>query len=170
MLDHVAKIAELDLDGVPPTSHVVERDRCAAARRAARVACRARSCSPRRRPSATRASSCRARRHERLADRLLELSARATRSTRSTAGALSAGELFEVYRERAAEHGGADGLNCFTWVAEDAPGDPSADAPLGGVPLAVKDLFCTKDVPSQSGSRILEGYLPPYHGDRRGAA
>ena len=34
--------------------------------------------------------------------------------------------------------------------------------PLGGVPLAVKDLFCTKDVPSQSGSRILEGYLPPY--------
>jgi len=24
VLDHVAKIAELDLDGVPPTSHVVE--------------------------------------------------------------------------------------------------------------------------------------------------
>ena len=30
------------------------------------------------------------------------------------------------------------------------------------MPLAVKDLFCTKGVPSQSGSRILEGYLPPY--------
>jgi aspartyl-tRNA(Asn)/glutamyl-tRNA(Gln) amidotransferase subunit A len=30
------------------------------------------------------------------------------------------------------------------------------------VPLAVKDLFCTQDVPSQSGSRILEGYRPPY--------
>ncbi len=32
----------------------------------------------------------------------------------------------------------------------------------GGVPLAVKDLFCTKGVPSQSGSKILEGYRPPY--------
>ncbi len=28
--------------------------------------------------------------------------------------------------------------------------------------MAVKDLFCTEGVPSQSGSRILEGYLPPY--------
>jgi aspartyl-tRNA(Asn)/glutamyl-tRNA(Gln) amidotransferase subunit A len=26
----------------------------------------------------------------------------------------------------------------------------------------VKDLFCTKGVPSQAGSRILEGYRPPY--------
>ncbi len=30
------------------------------------------------------------------------------------------------------------------------------------MPLAVKDLFCTQGVPSQSGSRILEGYRPPY--------
>jgi aspartyl-tRNA(Asn)/glutamyl-tRNA(Gln) amidotransferase subunit A len=30
------------------------------------------------------------------------------------------------------------------------------------VPLAVKDLFCTRGVPSQAGSRILEGYRPPY--------
>ena len=37
-----------------------------------------------------------------------------------------------------------------------------ASAPLGGVPLAVKDLFCTEGVPSQAGSRILENYLPPY--------
>jgi aspartyl-tRNA(Asn)/glutamyl-tRNA(Gln) amidotransferase subunit A len=28
--------------------------------------------------------------------------------------------------------------------------------------VAVKDLFCTEGVPSQSGSRILEGYRPPY--------
>ncbi len=73
------------------------------------------------------------------------------------AGELSAEELFDAYRARAA----ADDLNCFTWVAERAPsGD--APAPLCGVPLAVKDLFCTDGVPSQSGSRILEGYLPPY--------
>src|SRR6202041_1598862 len=36
------------------------------------------------------------------------------------------------------------------------------DGPFAGVPLAVRDLFCTRDVPSQSGSRILAGYLPPY--------
>jgi aspartyl-tRNA(Asn)/glutamyl-tRNA(Gln) amidotransferase subunit A len=28
--------------------------------------------------------------------------------------------------------------------------------------VAVKDLFCTAGVPSQAGSRILEGYRPPY--------
>ena len=30
------------------------------------------------------------------------------------------------------------------------------------MPLGVKDLFCTEGVPSQAGSRILEGYRPPY--------
>jgi|HubBroStandDraft_3_1064219.scaffolds.fasta_scaffold18021_2 aspartyl-tRNA(Asn)/glutamyl-tRNA(Gln) amidotransferase subunit A len=82
------------------------------------------------------------------------------------AGSLSAEELFEVYRARAASDraAGVDGLNCFTWVAAEPPDAvaASAQAPLEGVPLAVKDLFCTEGVPSQSGSRILEGYLPPY--------
>jgi aspartyl-tRNA(Asn)/glutamyl-tRNA(Gln) amidotransferase subunit A len=76
---------------------------------------------------------------------------------------LSQKELFDAYRERAAADraAGADGLNCFTWVAEQAP-EGDAGEPLQGVPLAVKDLFCTEGVPSQSGSRILEGYEPPY--------
>ncbi|MCW2991595.1 MAG: gatA [Solirubrobacterales bacterium] len=68
----------------------------------------------------------------------------------------SATELFEAYRERAA----ADDLNAFTWVADEAPAETGG--PLGGVPLGVKDLFCTEGVPSQAGSRILEGYRPPY--------
>jgi aspartyl-tRNA(Asn)/glutamyl-tRNA(Gln) amidotransferase subunit A len=72
------------------------------------------------------------------------------------AGDLDAGELFEAYRARAA----ADELNAFTWVADETPA--AADGPLRGVPLAVKDLFCTEGVPSQAGSRLLEGYLPPY--------
>jgi aspartyl-tRNA(Asn)/glutamyl-tRNA(Gln) amidotransferase subunit A len=78
---------------------------------------------------------------------------------------LSPAELFEAYRARAAADraAGEQGLNCFTWVAGQPPaGEPAPGAPLGGVPLAVKDLFCTEGVPSQSGSRILEGYLPPY--------
>ena len=31
-----------------------------------------------------------------------------------------------------------------------------------GIPLGIKDLFCTRGVPSQAGSRILEGFLPEY--------
>ena len=67
------------------------------------------------------------------------------------ANELDSADLFEAYRARAA----ADELGAFTWVATEA-GEQS------GVPLAVKDLFCTEGVPSQAGSRILEGYLPPY--------
>jgi aspartyl-tRNA(Asn)/glutamyl-tRNA(Gln) amidotransferase subunit A len=93
---------------------------------------------------------------------ILELSAAAAVEAIGD-GSLSASELFEFYRARAASDraAGEDGLNCFTWVAEEVPGG-EAGAPLGGVPLAVKDLFCTEGVPSQAGSRILEGYLPPY--------
>ena len=37
------------------------------------------------------------------------------------------------------------------------------DAPsLCGIPLGIKDLFCTKGVPSQAASRILEGFKPEY--------
>jgi aspartyl-tRNA(Asn)/glutamyl-tRNA(Gln) amidotransferase subunit A len=88
---------------------------------------------------------------------ILSLSA-AGAVTAIEAGALSPAELFEVYRQRATR----DELNCFTWVADGTPSDPDPQAPLRGVPLAVKDLFCTEGVPSQSGSRILEGYRPPY--------
>jgi len=34
--------------------------------------------------------------------------------------------------------------------------------PLAGVPLALKDLFTTRGVPTTCGSKILEGWLPPY--------
>jgi aspartyl-tRNA(Asn)/glutamyl-tRNA(Gln) amidotransferase subunit A len=87
---------------------------------------------------------------------ILELSA-AQAAAALGAGTLSAGELFGAYLARARE----DRLNCFTWLAEEAPSD-AATTPLNSVPLAVKDLFCTEGVPSQSGSRILEGYRPPY--------
>ena len=88
---------------------------------------------------------------------LLELTAAAA-SRALASGEVGAGELFEAYRARAR----ADELNCFTWVSDEAAPPPAAGSPLGGVPLAVKDLFCTEGIPSQSGSRILAGYLPPY--------
>ena len=33
---------------------------------------------------------------------------------------------------------------------------------LDGVPIAVKDLFCTTDLPTTAGSKILEGFMAPY--------
>src|SRR5262249_58053384 len=33
---------------------------------------------------------------------------------------------------------------------------------LEGVPLAIKDLFCTEGVQTTAGSHILEGFVPPY--------
>jgi aspartyl-tRNA(Asn)/glutamyl-tRNA(Gln) amidotransferase subunit A len=93
---------------------------------------------------------------------VLALSARAAADAIETRS-LAPRELFDAYRERAAADvsAGEDGLNCFTWVASEAPAGDDA-TPLGGVPLAVKDLFCTEGIPSQAGSRILAGYLPPY--------
>jgi aspartyl-tRNA(Asn)/glutamyl-tRNA(Gln) amidotransferase subunit A len=91
------------------------------------------------------------------ADALTRLSALA--ATRLLAdGELDPTDLFDAYRDRAA----ADELNAFTWVADTAPADVAPGSPLGGVPLGVKDLFCTAGIPSQAGSRILDGYRPPY--------
>jgi aspartyl-tRNA(Asn)/glutamyl-tRNA(Gln) amidotransferase subunit A len=92
-----------------------------------------------------------------MSDDLLALTA-AQAVERIRSGSLAASDVFEAYRSRAA----ADDLNAFIWVAGETP-HPAADGtPLAGVPVAVKDLFCTEGIPSQSGSRILEDYRPPY--------
>ena len=87
---------------------------------------------------------------------LLELSA-AEAIGRIEAGELSSDEYFDAYAEAAA----GDELNAFLWRAE--PGSRGAGGePLRGAPVAVKDLFCTEGIETTAGSRILEGYRPPY--------
>ena len=39
---------------------------------------------------------------------------------------------------------------------------PNFDLKLPGVPMAVKDLFCTKNVKTTAGSKILNNFVPPY--------
>ncbi len=67
---------------------------------------------------------------------------------------------------------GARALNAFVHETPDLAREMAAaadtrlkrgDAPaMCGIPLGIKDLFCTKGVPSQAGSGILEGFTPEY--------
>ncbi len=75
------------------------------------------------------------------------------------AGELSAQECTEAWRGAAA----GDELNAYLW-REDGSGEGTAIA-VGRqcvAPIAVKDIFCIEGVPTTAGSRILEGYRPPY--------
>ncbi|HET6997219.1 MAG TPA: Asp-tRNA(Asn)/Glu-tRNA(Gln) amidotransferase subunit GatA [Solirubrobacterales bacterium] len=88
---------------------------------------------------------------------LLELSV-AGAAAKIAAGEISAAEYFEAWREAAA----GDKLNAYLWQIEDGNGYEVQDGPLKGIPVAVKDIFCTEGSPTTAGSRILEDYRPPY--------
>ncbi|MEA3043754.1 MAG: aspartyl-tRNA(Asn)/glutamyl-tRNA(Gln) amidotransferase subunit [Sphingomonadales bacterium] len=85
------------------------------------------------------------------------------------AGSFSAREVAEAYV--AAVEAGRP-LNAFVvetpghaLAAADAADKARASGdlrPLSGVPLGIKDLFCTHGVQTTAGSRILEGYKPVY--------
>jgi aspartyl-tRNA(Asn)/glutamyl-tRNA(Gln) amidotransferase subunit A len=87
-----------------------------------------------------------------VSDELLNLTA-AQQAERIAAGELSSDEVFEFWRMRAS----GDDLGSYLWVADEVPKDAGTLPPI-----AVKDLFCVEGVPSMAGSRILEGYRPPY--------
>ncbi|MFT5488815.1 MAG: aspartyl-tRNA(Asn)/glutamyl-tRNA(Gln) amidotransferase subunit A, partial [Alphaproteobacteria bacterium] len=86
------------------------------------------------------------------------------------AGAVSARELAEAH---IAAMEVARNLNAFiTETPERALEDADASdarrakgetlGALDGIPLAIKDLFCTEGVMTTAGSHILEGFVPPY--------
>src|SRR6195952_3523835 len=47
-------------------------------------------------------------------------------------------------------------------AAAKAVDDGKVTGPLAGVPVAVKDVVTTRGVPTTAGSKILEGWKPPY--------
>jgi aspartyl-tRNA(Asn)/glutamyl-tRNA(Gln) amidotransferase subunit A len=72
------------------------------------------------------------------------------------AGDLAAAEYTAAWREAAA----GDDLNAYLWRDEEAQALAVERDCIA--PIAVKDIFCTEGVPTTAGSRILEGYRPPY--------
>jgi aspartyl-tRNA(Asn)/glutamyl-tRNA(Gln) amidotransferase subunit A len=115
---------------------------------------------------------------------LLDLTV-AEAAAKIAAGEVSADEYGAAWRTAAA----GDELNAYLWTAgdgspvetdwtgagESAPTGEGEETPYGantpapadsgtlaGVPIAVKDIFATEGIPTTAGSRILEGYRPPY--------
>ncbi|HEY2639036.1 MAG TPA: Asp-tRNA(Asn)/Glu-tRNA(Gln) amidotransferase subunit GatA [Streptosporangiaceae bacterium] len=86
-------------------------------------------------------------------------------------GDVSAVEVTLAHLDRIAA---ADGdVHAFLHVATDQALAAAADVdrnrgegqplgPLAGVPLALKDVMTTKDMPTTCGSKILQGWQPPY--------
>src|SRR5580698_9309189 len=103
-------------------------------------------------------------------DELITMTA-AELSAAMAAGDVSAADVTEAHLDRIAAVD--DRVKAFLHVAADdartrarevdarrKAGEPLG--PLAGVPVAVKDLFTTIGMPTTCGSKILEGWRPPY--------
>ncbi|MEM9233631.1 MAG: Asp-tRNA(Asn)/Glu-tRNA(Gln) amidotransferase subunit GatA [Pseudomonadota bacterium] len=81
----------------------------------------------------------------------------------------SAREVADAHLERAEQ---ADALNAFVKLTPDIAQKAAEDSdariargdarPLEGIPLGIKDLFCTEGTQTTAGSHILEGFTPTY--------
>ncbi|MGO1227537.1 MAG: amidase, partial [Brachybacterium sp.] len=88
-----------------------------------------------------------------------------------TAGEISSEELTRAHLDRIAAVDGD--LNAFLHVNTDEALDAAREVDtrraageqlhgLAGVPIAVKDVVVTEGQPTTAGSKILEGWIPPY--------
>jgi aspartyl-tRNA(Asn)/glutamyl-tRNA(Gln) amidotransferase subunit A len=87
-------------------------------------------------------------------------------------GEVSSAEVTRLHLERIAAVDGE--IHAFLHVARDAALAAAAEvdaslaaggqprSPLAGVPLALKDVLTTVDMPTTCGSKILDGWRPPY--------
>ena len=82
---------------------------------------------------------------------------------------ISVQELYDDYYDKAKK----SKLNSFNHLVDpeynkeninssQARYDEGKDLSLDGIPLGIKDLFCTKGVPTTASSKILEKFIPEY--------
>lgn len=92
-------------------------------------------------------------------------------ATNVRGGELSALAVLEAYMARISER--EQLVHAFSLLTDDLARAQAAEidrrvaagedpGPLAGVPVALKDLLCTKGVPTTCCSRILAGWRPPY--------
>lgn len=91
-------------------------------------------------------------------------------SAKLGSGELSSVEVVQAHLDRIAAvdtdvhaflHVNAEALDTAAAIdARRAAGEQLGE--LAGVPIAIKDVLCTMGMPSTAGSRILEGWIPPY--------
>ncbi|MCF7550293.1 Asp-tRNA(Asn)/Glu-tRNA(Gln) amidotransferase subunit GatA [Pseudonocardia sp. WMMC193] len=84
---------------------------------------------------------------------------------------VSAVEAAQAHLDRIAEvdgevhaflHVGTEAALANASLVDEQVAAGTALGPLAGVPLALKDVFTTADMPTTCGSKILEGWRPPY--------
>ena len=92
-------------------------------------------------------------------------------ATALAAGEVSAVDLAAAHLDRIAEtdvqvraflHVAADGALAAARAVDERRAAREPLGPLAGVPLALKDVFTTADMPTTCGSKILAGWQPPY--------
>ncbi len=86
------------------------------------------------------------------------------------AGEVTSVQLTEHFLQRIKEHDAE--LNSFITVTAEQALKSAAEAdkkrkagnagPLTGIPIAHKDIFCTKDVKTTCGSKMLDNFISPY--------
>jgi aspartyl-tRNA(Asn)/glutamyl-tRNA(Gln) amidotransferase subunit A len=88
-----------------------------------------------------------------------------------SSGEVSAVEVTRAYLDRIAAdddrlgaylHVDPDATLAAATAVDEARAGGAELGPLAGVPVALKDLVVTEGVPTTSGSKILEGWRPPY--------
>src|SRR6185437_4922629 len=131
------------------------------------MAAGARRSSPTRRPRRMASSPCR-RSSSRAMTALTELTMAAARAGLAKRD-FSARELTEAH---IAAVEAARPLNAFVTETPERALEMAARSderlhrgearPLEGLPIAIKDLFCTKGVLTTAASHILDGFVPPY--------
>ena len=105
-----------------------------------------------------------------MSDELTRMSA-AGLAAAIAAGEVSALEVTDAHLARIGQvdeavhaflHVAADGARQAARTVDERRAAGEALGPLAGVPLALKDVLTTTDMPTTCGSAILDGWLPPY--------
>lgn len=70
---------------------------------------------------------------------------------------ISPTEVFDYFLKRSKKYDGE--LNTYITIDEKAVGGEGA---LGGIPLGIKDIFCTKGLRTTAASKVLNNFIPQY--------